>query len=487
MTQAILVTGGAGFIGSNFVPYICRKYPQYYVVNLDKLTYAGNLDNVRECIGLPNYEFIQGDICDADLLTELFYRYDLRGVIHFAAESHVDNSITGPKVFVSTNVEGTFNLLAAAYEHWMNGPHQVKPGYERCRFHQVSTAAVFGKGAGGKVTEHAPLAPPSPDAASQASADLLVNSYHHSYGLNTTVSLGSPTYGPKLSAHNPVAHLIRQALRLQPLVLAESAEQVTDWLYVGDQCQALDLIFHHGRPGSSYNISPEHPISARALTCCVCDLLDRIYPAAQLHRYQDLIVSAAPRAQVATPAELPVRLCPLDGSKLTRELGWQAHTSLLSGLKVVFLAACCAAVSILFCLMLQLMHMLMARFFKNLYLRVVAGGFLIILLTLLVRSQIRPFFPRSDIYFEHRLPVHLPPGCREIHLRARINRRGRLYHIILLFTPDSGDIAIVLNAYQQSASVCICKSAKRPGYLPAIAHFNLQVKLLMLSLLNKQL
>ena len=144
MSQAILITGGAGFIGSNFVPYFCRKYHQYYVVNLDKLTYAGNLNNLRDCIGLPNYEFVQGDICDADLLTELFYRYDFRGVIHFAAESHVDNSITGPKIFVTTNVEGTFNLLAAAYAHWMNGPHQVKPGYEQCRFHHISTDEVYG-------------------------------------------------------------------------------------------------------------------------------------------------------------------------------------------------------------------------------------------------------------------------------------------------------------------------------------------------------
>ena len=336
MAHAILVTGGMGFIGSNLVPLLCRKYPQYYVLNLDCNTSVQAALNLRECEGRPNYEWIAGDIRDLTLLTELFYRYDIRGVINCAAAPALDGStMASPsRDLVTTNIEGTFNLITAAYEHWMNGPHQVKPGYERCRFHQVSTAAVFGKGAGGKVTEHAPLAPPSPDAASQASADLLVNSYHHSYGLNTTVSLGSPTYGPKLSAHNPVAHLIRQALRLQPLVLAESAEQVTDWLYVGDQCQALDLIFHHGRPGSSYNISPEHPISARALTCCVCDLLDRIYPAAQLHRYQDLIVSAAPRAQVATPAELPVRLCPLDGSKLTRELGWQAHTSLLSGLTI---------------------------------------------------------------------------------------------------------------------------------------------------------
>ncbi len=334
MAHAILVTGGMGFIGSNLVPLLCRKYPQYYVLNIDCNTSVQAALNLRECEGRPNYEWIAGDIRDLTWLTELFYRYDIRGVINCAA-APVGSTMAAPsRDLVTTNIEGTFNLLTTAYEHWMNGPQQVKPGYECCRFHQVSTAAVFGKGADGQVTEQAPLAPPIPDAASKASADLLVNSYHQSYGLNTTVSFGSPTYGPKLAAHNPVARLIRQALQLQPLVLTAEAEQVTDWLYVGDHCQALDLIFHHGRPGSSYNISPEQPISASALTYCVCDLLDHSYPAALLHSYQDLIVSAAPHAQVATPTELPAGLYPLDSAKITHELGWQAHTSLLVGLTI---------------------------------------------------------------------------------------------------------------------------------------------------------
>ena len=262
MTQAILVTGGAGFIGSNFVPYFCRKYPQYYVVNLDKLTYAGNLDNVRECIGLPNYEFIQGDICDADLLTELLYRYDLRGVIHFAAESHVDNSITGPKVFVSTNIEGTFNLLAAAYEHWMNGPHQVKPGYERCRFHHISTDEVYGSlGPAGFFTETTPYAPNSPYSASKASSDLMVRAYFHTYGLNVTTSNCSNNYGPKQHREKLIPKTIYNAIHDIPIPIYGNGMNIRDWIYVEDHCRAVDDILRKGRNGEIYNIGCCNEIS----------------------------------------------------------------------------------------------------------------------------------------------------------------------------------------------------------------------------------
>ena len=144
MSKTILITGGAGFIGSNFVPYFCEKYPQYKIINLDKLTYAGNLDNLKECDGMENYTFVQGDICDADLIEKLFAENDIRGVIHFAAESHVDNSIKGPRAFINTNIVGTFNLLEAARKQWMDAPGKVKPGYENCRFHHISTDEVYG-------------------------------------------------------------------------------------------------------------------------------------------------------------------------------------------------------------------------------------------------------------------------------------------------------------------------------------------------------
>lgn len=142
--KTILITGGAGFIGANFVPYFLETFPQYRVINLDKLTYAGNLDNLKECENNPRYTFVQGDICDAELVNRLFEQYDIRGVFHFAAESHVDNSISGPLPFIKTNIEGTFTLLEAARKQWMTAPGQVKPGYEDCRFHHISTDEVYG-------------------------------------------------------------------------------------------------------------------------------------------------------------------------------------------------------------------------------------------------------------------------------------------------------------------------------------------------------
>ena len=142
--KSILVTGGAGFIGSNFIPYFCKKYNEYNIINLDKLTYAGNLDNLKECDNINNYTFVKGDICDRNLVEELFKKYDIKGVIHFAAESHVDNSIKNPKVFIETNVDGTFTLLDVSFKYWMDGPNIFKKGYENCRFHHISTDEVYG-------------------------------------------------------------------------------------------------------------------------------------------------------------------------------------------------------------------------------------------------------------------------------------------------------------------------------------------------------
>lgn len=327
MSQAILITGGAGFIGSNFVPYFCRKYPQYYVVNLDKLTYAGNLDNLRDCIGLPNYEFVQGDICDADLLTELFYRYDFRGVIHFAAESHVDNSITGPKIFVTTNVEGTFNLLAAAYAHWMNGPHQVKPGYEQCRFHHISTDEVYGTlGSEGFFTETTPYAPNSPYSASKASSDFMVRAYYHTYGLNVTTSNCSNNYGPKQHREKLIPKTIENCLNEQPIPIYGNGLNVRDWLYVGDHCRAIDQIFHQGRAGETYNVGGRNEQNNLHLVQTICTILDNKCPRANGLSYKELITYVTDR-----PGH-DLRYA-IDPSKIERELGWRAETAFEAGLQ----------------------------------------------------------------------------------------------------------------------------------------------------------
>ena len=178
MTKSILVTGGAGFIGSNFVPYFCKKYPEYHVINIDKLTYAGDLNNLKDCENDPNYTFVQGDICDEKLIEDLFIKYDIRGVIHFAAESHVDNSIKGPKVFMETNLMGTFNLIETARRYWMEAPGKVKPGYEDARFHHISTDEVYGTlGETGYFKETTPYAPNSPYSSSKAGSDFIVRAY----------------------------------------------------------------------------------------------------------------------------------------------------------------------------------------------------------------------------------------------------------------------------------------------------------------------
>ena len=192
--KSILVTGGAGFIGSNFVPYFAEKYPDYFIINLDKLTYAGNLENLKECESLPNYAFV-------------------KGVIHFAAESHVDNSINGPKAFMETNVMGTFNLIENARQHWMTAPHQFRQGYEACRFHHISTDEVYGTlGETGLFSETTAYAPNSPYSASKAGSDFFVRAYHHTYGIDVTTSNCSNNYGPKQHSEKLIPTIIRKCL-----------------------------------------------------------------------------------------------------------------------------------------------------------------------------------------------------------------------------------------------------------------------------------
>ena len=198
MNTRILVTGGAGFIGSNFIPYYLEAHPKVHIVNLDALTYAGSLDNLKEVEEHPRYDFVQGTICDRKLLEQLFEQHQFTGVIHFAAESHVDNSINNPGVFIETNVTGTFTLLDVAYRFWMEAPFSYKADFAHARFHQISTDEVYGSlGATGSFTEASPYAPNSPYSASKASADMLVRSYHHTYGLNTVITNCSNNYGPK--------------------------------------------------------------------------------------------------------------------------------------------------------------------------------------------------------------------------------------------------------------------------------------------------
>lgn len=326
MSQTILITGGAGFIGSNFVPYFCKKYPNYNIINLDKLTYAGNLDNLKECESMANYHFVQGDICDEEFIENLFQKNDIRGVIHFAAESHVDNSIKGPRAFINTNVVGTFNLLDAARKLWMEAPNKVKSGYENCRFHHISTDEVYGAlGSTGFFTEQTPYAPNSPYSASKASSDFLVRAYYHTFGLNVTTSNCSNNYGPKQHHEKLIPHIIKQALSEQPLPIYGKGENVRDWLYVLDHCKAIDLIFHKGKKGSTYNIGGHNERNNITIVKTICAILDEKRPRSNGKKYEELISFVADRAGHDFRYAI-------DASKIEKELGWKADETFDTGI-----------------------------------------------------------------------------------------------------------------------------------------------------------
>lgn len=325
--QTILITGGAGFIGSNFVPYFLESFPQYNVVNLDKLTYAGNLDNLKECENNPRYTFVKGDICDATLVNKLFAEHDIRGVIHLAAESHVDNSITGPLPFIKTNIEGTFTLLEAARQHWMSAPGQIKPGYETCRFHHVSTDEVYGSlGETGLFTETTPYAPNSPYAASKASSDLLVRAYHHTYGMNVTISHSSNNYGPKQHSEKLIPTIIRKCLAGQPIPIYGDGKNVRDWLYVLDHCKGIALVWQKGKAGETYNIGGRNEHTNLQIADIICQLLDELKPAADGKSYKNLITFVKDRAGHD-------RRYALDATKIETQLGWKADENFDSGIK----------------------------------------------------------------------------------------------------------------------------------------------------------
>ncbi len=326
MSETILITGGAGFIGSNFVPYFCEKYPEYNIINLDKLTYAGNLDNLRECATMKNYRFVQGDICDEQLVEKIFSENDIRGVIHFAAESHVDNSIKGPRAFVNTNIVGTFNLLDAARKQWMEAPNKVKQGYENCRFHHISTDEVYGAlGNEGMFKETTPYAPNSPYSASKAGSDFLVRAYHHTFGLNVTTSNCSNNYGPKQHHEKLIPLIIEKALSGEPLPIYGKGENVRDWLYVLDHCKAIDLIFHQGKAGETYNIGGHNERNNITIVKTICLILDVKRPRPNGKKYEELITYVQDRAGHDFRYAI-------DATKLETELGWKANENFDTGI-----------------------------------------------------------------------------------------------------------------------------------------------------------
>ena len=324
--KSILVTGGAGFIGSNFVPYMVSKYPDYKIINLDKLTYAGNLNNLKECENAANYKFVKGDICDRPLVEKLFNDHDIRGVVHFAAESHVDNSITGPQAFIETNVLGTFTLLDVARNYWMSAPHQFRAGYEDCRFHHISTDEVYGAlGETGYFTEKTPYDPSSPYSSSKASSDMIVRAYHRTYGMNVTVSNCSNNYGPKQHPEKLIPKIISNALSGKNIPIYGDGKNVRDWLYVLDHCKAIDLIYHNGKSGETYNIGGHNEKNNLEIVEAICNILDQKRPQANGKHYKDLVVFVKDR-----PGH--DRRYAIDATKLTNQLHWKADENFATGI-----------------------------------------------------------------------------------------------------------------------------------------------------------
>lgn len=309
----MLVTGGAGFIGSNFIHYMTRHEPDVLIINLDKLTYAGNLDNLK---GLPIprlYKFVCGDICNDYVLDEVFRKYEIDTVVHFAAETHVDRSIKSPKEFIFTNVVGTYKLLEASRKFNIN------------HFHHISTDEVFGSlpDGEGEFTEESPYDPRSPYSASKASSDHLVRSYFHTYGLPVTISNCSNNYGARQNTEKLIPLTISNALIGMPLPVYGDGQNVRDWIYVDDHCEAIYKILKHGAYGETYLVGGGKPIKNIDLVNMICDLLDRRQPA--LFPRHNLI-------QFVTDRLGHDRRYAVDASKILNEIGWYPKTSFEIGI-----------------------------------------------------------------------------------------------------------------------------------------------------------
>ncbi|MBD3793343.1 MAG: dTDP-glucose 4,6-dehydratase [Campylobacterales bacterium] len=326
--KTILVTGCAGFIGSNFVSYFLAKYPDVRLVNLDLLTYAGDINNLSDAPQDGRHIFVQGDICDRPLVESLFAQYDIRGVIHFAAESHVDNSIKNPSVFIQTNVNGTFTLVDVAYKTWMEKPFVYKAGFEGCRFHHISTDEVYGTlsdDPSDLFTESTPYAPNSPYSASKAGSDMIVRSYHHTYGMNTVITNCSNNYGPKQHNEKLIPTVIRKALQGENIPVYGDGKNIRDWLYVLDHCKGIDLVYHIGRSGEVYNIGGRNERNNNQIVDRICTLLDEMKPKSDGKSYKEQITYVEDRAGHD-------RRYAIDATKLETELGWRAEETFDTGI-----------------------------------------------------------------------------------------------------------------------------------------------------------
>ena len=319
--KTYLVTGGAGFIGSNFVIYMLNKYSDVKIINVDKLTYAGNLENLKSVESNPNYVFVQADICDKEAIQSLFDQYDIDYVVNFAAESHVDRSITNPEIFVQTNVLGTVNLLNIAKNAWAVGDDQYKDGV---KFMQVSTDEVYGSlGAEGFFMETTPLDPHSPYSSSKASADLFVKAYSDTYKLPVNITRFSNNYGPYQFPEKLIPLMINNTLQHKELPIYGDGMQIRDWLYVEDHCKAIDMVVRGGKLGEVYNVGGHNERPNIVIVKTILEYVkENVDPAVGEHMMKHVADRKGHDRRYG-----------IDPEKIKRDLGWYPETTFEVGIK----------------------------------------------------------------------------------------------------------------------------------------------------------
>ncbi len=319
----LLITGGAGFIGSNFVHHWCQQYPQHSVIVLDALTYAGNRQTLADLEGKDNFRFVQGDICDRELIDSLLREEQIGMVAHFAAESNVDRSILGPGAFVQTNVVGTFTLLESFRQYW-----NEKGQPQSDRFLHVSTDEVYGslEADDPAFTETTPYSPNSPYSASKAGSDHLARAYFHTYGMPTIITNCSNNYGPYHFPEKLIPLMCINILLGKPLPVYGDGQNVRDWLYVGDHCQALETVLHKGKAGETYNIGGNNEVKNLDLVTLLCQLMDELAPDLPIKPASQLITFVKDRAGHD-------RRYAIDATKIRTELGWTPQETVEQGLR----------------------------------------------------------------------------------------------------------------------------------------------------------
>lgn len=321
--KVMLVTGGAGFIGCNFVRYMLEADASVKVVNLDALTYAGSMDNLKDLPDESRHTFVQGDICDRELVDRLLREHEINTVVHFAAESHVDNSIAGPAVFVKTNVMGTFTLLEAARHYWLAEKGWVA---EQCRFHHISTDEVYGTLAADDpaFSETTPYAPNSPYSASKAGSDHLVRAWFHTYGLPVTTTNCSNNYGPYQHGEKFIPTVIRSCRESKSIPVYGDGSNIRDWLYVRDHCSGIDAVIRKGRLGECYNIGGINEWKNIDICRLICQLMDEHIPANAPHEKLITFVTDRPGHDWRYA---------IDATKMADELGWEPEETFETGIR----------------------------------------------------------------------------------------------------------------------------------------------------------